>query len=147
MKDKKLIALIGLAVLAFISLLYGIFTPSKSRRNSSSAGPAVSSAGAAAGNFVFAERKTQKGGTSTWGRNPFTLKESGGKGGKGLLLNGIAWDEIKPTAVIDDQIVEVGGEIDGNKVVRIEPARVVLNDGESDFELRLGAADENSAGK
>jgi len=54
-----------------------------------------------------------------------------------LQLKGIFWDNQKPTAIINDQIVEVGDKIFGHEVVFIREDRVILNDGLRHFELIL----------
>lgn len=41
-------------------------------------------------------------------------------------LEGIFWDDIKPAAIINDDIVEMGDEIDGLRVVRIDRATVTV---------------------
>lgn len=60
-------------------------------------------------------------------RDPFSrqslsdLEES-----QDLHLSGILWDEVNPTAIINDEIVAVGGEINGKKVVEIRKDKVIL---------------------
>ena len=54
-----------------------------------------------------------------------------------LYLTGIFWDEKNPTAIINDKIVGIGDRFGVNSVVDIKQDRVILNDGFSDFELRL----------
>lgn len=58
--------------------------------------------------------------------------------GRGVVLSGIVWGKDKPTAIINNSIVRVGDTVSGNVVVRIQRDRVVLNDGNNDFELKLG---------
>jgi hypothetical protein len=65
-------------------------------------------------------------------------KDALGKTVPNLNLNGIAWDELSPRAVINNVIVGVGDKVGGYQVVQIEPNRVILNDGVNDFELRVG---------
>ncbi len=138
MKNKKLLLLIGAGVLAVASLVYGIATSSKKARQPSSAGSPSSETAAPVKDLLLAERTAKRSGFATWGRNPFVLTETSASRSSGMVLNGIAWDAQNPSAVINDQIVEVGSKINGSKVVKIEPNRVILNDGENDFELRLG---------
>ena len=52
-------------------------------------------------------------------------------------LQGISWDEEQPLAIIDGVIVGVGDRVSGREVVKIEKDRVILDDGEKYFELRL----------
>jgi len=54
-----------------------------------------------------------------------------------LYLTGILWDEKNPTAIINGKIIGIGDKVGGNSVVDIKKDRVILNDGFSDFELRL----------
>jgi hypothetical protein len=54
-----------------------------------------------------------------------------------LYLSGILWDEKDPTAIINDRIVGIGDRFGVYSVVNIKQDRVILNDGFSDFELRL----------
>lgn len=54
-----------------------------------------------------------------------------------MLLSGILWDEKNPSAIINGRIVGIGDKVDGNTVVSIKQDSVILNDGISDFILRL----------
>ena len=71
-----------------------------------------------------------------WGRNPFVLAE-GITAVTGLNLIGILWDADSPQAIINEEIVRVGDRVEGNEVVDILKDRVILHDGEKEFELRL----------
>ncbi|OGX37638.1 MAG: hypothetical protein A3G91_04465 [Omnitrophica WOR_2 bacterium RIFCSPLOWO2_12_FULL_50_9] len=71
-----------------------------------------------------------------WGRNPFVSSSSGGP--QRLILNGILWDTVRPSAIIDGEIVEIGGRIGPCTVLDIKPDKVLLNDGTRDLELHLG---------
>lgn len=55
-----------------------------------------------------------------------------------LQLNGIAWDEERPTAIINNEIAEVGSQIDEYTVVEIRKDRVILSDGEQNLVLTIG---------
>ena len=72
---------------------------------------------------------------SSWGRNPFIIEDKG----ESFILNlkGIIWDESTRLAVINEKVVREGDEVGGRKVIKIEKHRVILNDGQNDFELRL----------
>ena len=130
--DKKLVLVVLLTLLAVSSLLYGILTPSKMRRGSSA--PQTQNAPAVQPQLPV-ERHAKKSSFIIWGRNPFSLKNTNVST---PVLNGIAWDEKAPRAIINDQIVGVGDMIGKNKVVAIAPNSVKLNDGTQDFELRTG---------
>ena len=137
--DKKLILLIGLSIFAVFSLLYGIMTPSKAKRgNSSSVELSPKASTIPLSGSSFSERRTQRSVYALWGRNPFLLREAGPQQTAGLTLNGIAWDEKSPRAVINDRIVGAGDKIEGMEIIRVEPERVILSDGLNEFELRLG---------
>jgi len=47
------------------------------------------------------------------------------------------WDKEKPMAIINGEIVKIGGNVSGNTVVDIKQDRAILNDGAIDFELKL----------
>ena len=66
-------------------------------------------------------------------RDPFALSLSRG----GLRLSGIIWSEDNPQAIINDIMVKAGDSIDKNKVVRILEDKVILSDGNGDFELKI----------
>ena len=55
-----------------------------------------------------------------------------------LSLNGIVWDEVHPTAIINNTIVRKGSVIEGNTVVDIQKDKVILSDGHRNFELDTG---------
>src|SRR3989338_2047771 len=71
-------------------------------------------------------------------RDPFSrqslsdLEES-----QDLHLSGILWDEVNPSAIINDQIITVGGEINGKKVVEIKKDKVTLEADGQTAELGL----------
>lgn len=71
-------------------------------------------------------------------RDPFSrqsladLEES-----QSLHLSGIFWDEANPTAIINDQIITVGGEINGKKIVEIRKDKVILEADGQTTELGL----------
>jgi len=67
---------------------------------------------------------------------PATAEKISGRGG--LILSGIIWDKDKPSAIINNSIVELGDTVSGNIVVDIRQDRVILNDGSNTFELKLG---------
>ena len=136
MQDKKLLLLIGLGLLAIGSLIYGIVTPSKTRQELSSQSSSSSSTVTTVAPAPFPkERNTKRSSFLSWGRNPFLLQERGA--GSQLVLNGIAWDERSPRAVINGQIVAVGDKIEGKTVVAIRSYGVTLKDAAESLELRL----------
>jgi len=71
-------------------------------------------------------------------RDPFIAGEAGPHNSKAaLVLDGIMWDLKKPTAVIGSNFFNEGDTIDRYKIVKILPTKVVLQDGDSRFELVL----------
>ncbi len=71
-------------------------------------------------------------------RNPFGVGQEGPQDAKAVLvLDGIMWSAEKPTAIIGSGFYKEGDTIDRFKVVKIHPTKVVLQDGGSEFELRL----------
>ena len=69
-------------------------------------------------------------------RDPFTLSPI--EVDQGPHLQGIVWDAKHPTAVINGQILGVGSQFDGSKIVEIRKDRIIFNDGTKNFELILG---------
>jgi len=72
-------------------------------------------------------------------RDPFFRQPivSSDDSAQGLNLSGIAWDELKPTAIINDEILAVGDQVAGKRIVEIEKDKVILTDGQQNFELRI----------
>jgi hypothetical protein len=139
MKNKKLIVLIALSVLAVLSIIHGLI---QSGRESAKLPekPADNGKGNAAVSeeISFAPLKPPaKSVYSSWGRNPFALPGERGASLEDLRLEGIMSDNNKFTAIIDDIVVGIGDNIQENKVIDIKPDRVILNDGKKDFELKL----------
>lgn len=52
-------------------------------------------------------------------------------------LEGITFSLVAPTAIINDDVVRVGSEIDGFKVKEIGPNNVILTDGTEEFSLTM----------
>lgn len=139
-KNKKLVLLIFLSILAVASLIYGILTPPGGRRSSAEKPfPSGHAPSSTSKDPSLPERTFQRGEHALWGRTPFFPKAADFQttANAVFVLNGIVWDGHLSQALINDQIVTVGRQVDGSRVVRIEKDRVVLNDGSQDFELRL----------
>ena len=81
-----------------------------------------------------------------WGRDPFALEAARPKAQKevrpslaaGLHLSGIVWDGALIRAVINDSVVKVGDEVQGVRIVTIEPDQVTVAKGTERQVLRLG---------
>ncbi len=137
MQDKKLILLVALTVLAVGSFIYGIVTPSKYKRTTASVQTVSPENSVSLKNLYFGEREKKRSEYVVWSRNPFSIKASPTSTVvSSLILNGISWEEKSPRAVINNRILRVGDQVNGNKVVKIERNFVVLNDGINQFELR-----------
>lgn len=54
-----------------------------------------------------------------------------------IVLNGILWDENQPTAIINNEIVQVGQSVNGKVIVGIWKDRVILSDGDKEVELKM----------
>lgn len=68
-----------------------------------------------------------------WGRDPFALPGQGVaiQTGERFILSAVVWDENKPLAVIDGEVVKIGQQIGGYTVSKINKENVVLTkDGE-----------------
>lgn len=74
-----------------------------------------------------------------WGRDPFSSTPTEGQQIKdGVpILTGIIWDKAKPLAVINDDVVGIGGEVGGYKVTNIEKDRVILQKDREIYTLKL----------
>ena len=74
-----------------------------------------------------------------WGRNPFTFSQGEEKNGgtSNLTLRAIMWIAKKPSASINNSIVDVGDKIADKTVKKIEENRVILTDGANDYVLEL----------
>lgn len=74
-----------------------------------------------------------------FGRDPFVRSSEASleKDSSEIILSGIIWDEKIPKAIINGKIAGVGSRVKNNIVVEIKQNSVILNDGESNFELIL----------
>jgi fumarate reductase subunit C len=138
MRDKKVVVLIILAVLALISLIYGITASPKGRSKNAAAKRqvAITQSQGVAKNVVPTKRLPKRSQFKTWKRNPFIVGQAASTSSE-LVLNGIIWNKAKPKAMIGDAIIVKGDTIGANKIVDILPDRVILNDGMKDFELKM----------
>jgi type II secretory pathway component PulC len=60
-----------------------------------------------------------------WQRDPFFPDQTAGFAGP-VALTGIVWDEKKPIAMVNDQVLAVGDQIQGYTVTRINRDAIVL---------------------
>ena len=54
-----------------------------------------------------------------------------------LNLMGILWDPQQPTAIINNEIVQIGSKIAGHVVVDIQESKVIVNDRGNNLELTI----------
>lgn len=139
MRNKKLITLVVLGVVAIFSLFYGAVTSSKVRRPSQVREPGREPERKASliEKPILAQRAAKRTNYTSWSRNPFVLQKTSSKSFKGLTLDGIMWDKGKSMAIINGEIVRIGDNVNENLVVDIKQDRVILNDGIKEFELKL----------
>ena len=71
-----------------------------------------------------------------WERDPFARGRAAGAVG-GFTLSGILWDASAPIAIINGQMVHVGEELDGYRIVSIAQDRVFISDGAKTHQLLL----------
>lgn len=140
MQNKKLLLLIVLSIASVFSLFYGIFTPSRTKRNILTKNSGIQKVKTimTEKGIISLTRRAKRSNYSSWGRNPFAISGTPIRRFEGLILNGILWDNKSPMAIVNEKIVKIGDKIDGNVVVDIEQDRVILNDGSKNIELLLG---------
>ena len=85
-----------------------------------------------------AQRETQRQEAErlAWARDPFTRGQAEGEGAS-LTLSGILWDAHQPLAIINGQMLQVGEEYEGYRVVEITQNRVSLTDGVQTLQLSI----------
>jgi len=139
MRDKKIVALIILTVFAIISLVYGVTASPKGRVKSAVTTErqvAIVPPRQGADSVLLTKRHAKRSQFKVWKRSPFVSSQTASTM-TGLTLGGIIWNKTNPKAMIGDTIVVKGDTIGANKVVDIQPDKVILNDGTKDFELKL----------
>lgn len=134
MKDKKVIILIVVSVLAVAALIHGITAGpgGAGKKAAAISGPQGPAAQEAFTGMRHAKRSTYK----AWKKSPF-IKTGGYETTSDLALKGIIGSGSNLKAMIGDSIVRKGDKIGNNKVIDIKKDRVILNDGVADFEIKL----------
>jgi hypothetical protein len=135
-KDKKVILLIVLGVGGILSMLYGIITPSKFKQEAAkemSSVPAVSQNDTKDSAEVSTQPQHERPRSKydKWGRNPFYQRQR-------ITISGIMYDVRNSQVMINDEIVGIGADVGGNKVIDIRPNYCIISDGTSEFKLHLG---------
>ena len=140
MQNKKVIILIALGMVAFISLMYGVSAKPKWQKSADNQGAVIKNTGGTASpeNVVGqVKRHATRTKFNSWKRSPFIPKGTAGTAYSKLVLNGILASGKGFKAMIGDSVVGKGDKVEGNTVVEVKPDRVILNDGTKDFELKL----------
>ena len=140
MKNNKIIILVVLVAIAFISLIYGASAKPKWQTNAASQGAVINNGseesrpGNAGDQTRRRAKRTQ---FRLWKRSIFVPKGMPGTAMSKLSLNGIIASGKTFKAMIGDSIVGKGDKISGNTVVEVQKEKVILNDGTKDFELKI----------
>ncbi len=134
MNQKKLILAVALSILVLCLILFVCLRVGKKSvpKTESGRGEAANSIA-----DLLPIRQMKKSSYEGWGRDPFLVKEFVVDKLSVLVLDGIAWDEKSPKAIISDHIVGIGDRVDGKVVVKIERNQVTLKDGANDIKLKL----------
>ena len=128
--DKKKIVLTVLAVVSFLIWVRAVTVFLKGKKGVR-IGETIATVSAQA------PRHSRKTVYQDWKRDPFSLERMLNAQGVGLELVGIMYDEKTCHALINEDVVRIGDTIEGNKVIDIQKDKVILNDGQKNFELRL----------
>ena len=121
-------------ILVFLFILYGKYSSAKNKKTAPVLTPQAYMPAAA-----IKQGATERLKNMNWGRDPFmfgTAKIYSDEDGA-LALNGIAWDEKAPSAIINNKVVKVGDEVAGNKVADIRKDKVIVTKDGSSYELNL----------
>ncbi len=133
MKNRKLVILIILWIVAIASLIYGIVSEPRIKRGLSVEKYKIGQIEKVQlpDRIIPTKRHARRTEFNDWSRNPFAPA----KRATGLILNGIVWDEETPRAIIGDVIVGIGDKVKDATVVDIKRESVVLRDDNGEFEL------------
>ena len=142
--QQQLAMLVGLVVVMVVIYAkpFGRRRPSTARQVAAEAVASASAADAPRSSVPVSSEAAAQGRQAqreyaamlTWRRDPFTRGGSAA-GVRGLTLSGILWDPQKPIAILNDQMVSVGDELDDYQVLEIRPDRVLLSDGTETIQL------------
>lgn len=72
-----------------------------------------------------------------WKRDPFLARGSLAGSGAPVRLSGIVWDERQPVAILNDQVLKMGDEIEGYRITAIRAEAVQLTRGQETVDLPL----------
>lgn len=143
LQDRKLVLLIVLSIAAAVSLAHGILKPVGPKSKSESMHQAesiVREISQFTQSQHLVERRVKRGNNEKWNRDPFQSPYFSAELARNdFVLQGIAWDEKNPQALIGDEIYSAGGRVEGNITVKaIKKQSVILTNGEMNLELKLG---------
>jgi len=133
-KNKRNFIFLGIAILAIL-FVWGSAAKKKETR-------ALLPKPAMTANVSQRNVRTQ---FSDWGRNPFMLSGELSESVRGLLLDGIVWDEAKPYAIINNQVLGIGGTIGRNRITKITKTAVFLEEDGNEFSMPLRNVKEISS--
>ena len=139
MRNKKVAILIVLSIAAAASVIYGIVTPSSGRRRAAQPKEAVPSGEKKVEESVAPSRTrghAVKSKYKSWKRELF-VPTGGSVVSATPVLRGILSSGENLKAMIDDVIVGKGDKVGDNTVVEVRKNSVILNDGTTDFEIKL----------
>jgi len=139
MRIKKEIILVVLSIAAVASVIYGIVTPSPGRRRAAQkkeAIPSVEKKSDAPAAPARSKGHAVKSKYTSWKRELF-VPTGGSVVSATPVLRGILGSGENLRAMIDDVIVGKGGKVGKNTVVDVRKDSVILNDGITDFEIKL----------
>jgi len=145
-KQQKEIIIMVVGVVILVAILAVNLIKSKPKTASSPAGAAVQTILQKTALPVAAPEMKEPGtavseSDAQWGRDPFMLKEFGAGGVvedsfASLTLEGTtAGDGIRPSAIINDEIVKEGSKIGKFTVLSIIKNKVIVTDGKDETEL------------
>lgn len=142
MQNKKMVVLIVLGLLAFVSLIYGVFSGSGHRTSTSFHNAVIDintkDSSSLSENFSSVARRAKRTQYRSWKRSPFIPKGVPGAPHSKFALNGILASGKELKAMLGDAIVGKGDRVDATTtVVEVRKDRIILNDGTKDYELKL----------
>lgn len=138
MSRKKLGIFLTLGLLGILFLSWVFKTPFQSRKGQTSTRMTFTTP--IQGRQIVSPSDKREAGRlkssySSWGRSPFVPGEQ--RENFGLRLKGIVWDKENSFAIINEEIVRKGDKIEGKEVIEVERDKIIMNDGQSNFELKL----------
>jgi len=138
--DKKKIELIAAAVLVIIFVLLLLQAAGKGRAKGAAAPKISVSAKSEDALSLFPQKqervKDAYGGEKLgWGRDPFSLETMAGEAGALHLMGITVIDAKHSKAIINNEIVSVGSKIGAYTVIKIQPNKVIVSDGQKECEL------------